>query len=131
MGSKGRPYRTIVVDGFEVLVGRGDTDNDYLTFDVADKRDLWLHIGGGTPGSHVIVRNPEGGPLPREVVEKAAQLAAWYSKARGAPRVVVHTCRVSDVSKPKDAPRGQVHIRRFNKLKVVPDKLEDEAPDND
>ena len=103
VSSKGRPYRTVVVDGYEVLVGRSDDDNDYLTFRVAEKRDLWLHAGGGTPGSHVVVRNPEGGEVPREVVEKAAQLAAWYSKARGAPRVEVHVCRVADVSKPKGA----------------------------
>lgn len=126
MGSKGRPYRTLEIDGYEVLVGRGAEDNDYLTFRVAEKRDLWMHVGGGTPGSHVVVRNPDGGDVPRDVLEKAAQLAAWYSKARGAPRVEVHSCRVSDVSKPKGAPRGQVQIKKFKKLKVVPSKLEDD-----
>lgn len=124
MSSKGRPYRTVDVDGYEVLVGRADRDNDDLTFRVAEKRDVWLHVGGGTPGSHVIIRNPGGVDVPREVVEKAAQLAAWYSKARGAPRVEVHVCRVSDVSKPRGAPDGMVELRRFTKLKVVPSKLD-------
>lgn len=123
MGSKGKPYRTVVVDGYEVLVGRSDDDNEYLTFRVAENRDLWLHAGGGTPGSHVVIRNPTGGDVPREVVEKAAQLAAWYSKARGAPRVEVHVCRVADVSKPKGAPRGQVQIRKFSRVKVEPSRL--------
>ncbi len=123
MGSKGRPYRTVTVDGYDVLVGRGDADNDHLTFDVADKRDVWLHVGGGTPGSHVVIRNPEGGEVPKDVVEKAAQLAAWYSKARGAPRVEVHVCPVSHVTKPRGAPRGQVQIRGFTKLKVAPSRL--------
>ncbi|MCZ7681651.1 MAG: NFACT RNA binding domain-containing protein [Sandaracinaceae bacterium] len=124
MGSKGRPYRTIEVEGYEVLVGRSDDDNDYLTFRVAQKRDLWLHAGGGTPGSHVVIRNPDGGEIPKSVVEKAAQLAAWYSKARGAPRVEVHVCRVSDVSKPKGAPRGQVQIKKYSRVKVEPSRLE-------
>lgn len=120
MGSKGRPYRTVEVDGYQVLIGRGDDDNDHLTFRVAAGRDLWLHVGGGTPGSHVVVRNPEGGDPPREVVDRAAQLAAWYSKARGASKVEVHVCRVADVSKPRGAPRGQVQIRKFRKVKVAP-----------
>ena len=125
MGSKGRPYRTIDVEGYEVLVGRSDDDNDYLTFRVAEKRDLWLHAGGGTPGSHVVIRNPDRGDVPKSVVEKAAQLAAWYSKARGAPRVEVHVCRVSDVSKPRGAPRGQVQIKKFSRVKVQPSRLEE------
>ncbi len=59
MASKGRPYRTFVIEGFEVLVGRADEDNDHLTFRIAEPWDLWLHVAGGTPGSHVVVRNPE------------------------------------------------------------------------
>ncbi len=121
MGSKGRPYRTFVVQGWEVLVGRGDEDNDYLTFDVAEPRDLWLHVAGGTAGSHVVVRNPEGSEVPREVVEKAAAFAAWYSKARGAPRVEVHYCRASDVSKPRGAPAGLVQLSKWKSVKVKPE----------
>lgn len=124
MSSKGRPYRTVSIEGWEVLVGRADRDNDTLTFRVADKCDLWLHVAGGTPGSHVVIRNPEGLEVPPSVVENAAQLAAWYSKARGAPNVEVHWCKVSDVSKEKGAPPGQVRIRRFKKLRVVPSRVE-------
>ncbi len=121
MSSKGRPYRTLVVAGFEVLVGRGDEDNDHLTFDVAEPRDLWLHVAGGTPGSHVVVRNPTGGEVPREVVERAAAAAAWYSKARAAPKVEVHYCKVADVSKPRGAPTGLVELARWKSVKVKPD----------
>ncbi|WP_437877229.1 NFACT RNA binding domain-containing protein [Sorangium sp. So ce513] len=121
MGSKGRPYRTLVVDGFEVLVGRGDEDNDALTFEIAEPHDLWLHVAGGTPGSHVIVRNPERVEVPREVVERAAAAAAWYSKARGAARVEVHVCRVADVSKPRGAPAGLVQLARWKSVKVRPE----------
>jgi predicted ribosome quality control (RQC) complex YloA/Tae2 family protein len=120
MASKGRPYRTFQLDGFEVLVGRGEEDNDFLTFEVADKQDLWMHVAGGTPGSHVVVKNPERVEVPKPVIERAAALAAWYSKARGAPRVEVHVCRVSDVSKPRGAPAGLVELSRWKSVRVKP-----------
>ncbi len=124
--SKGqpKPYRTVDIDGWEVLVGRSASDNDYLSLKVAKGRDTWLHVAGGTPGSHVVIRNETGGDPPREVLEQAAQLAAWYSKARGAPRVEVHYCKAADVSKERGAPAGQVRIKRFKKMKVTPSKLD-------
>ncbi|HKE19880.1 MAG TPA: NFACT RNA binding domain-containing protein [Kofleriaceae bacterium] len=120
MGSKGRPYRTFLAEGFEILVGRGEKDNDALTFDVAEPHDLWLHVAGGTPGSHVVVRNPDQVVVPPAVVETAAAAAAWYSKARGAPRVEVHVCRVSDVRKPRGAPPGLVELARWKRVRVAP-----------
>lgn len=120
MASKGRPYRTFVIEGFEVLVGRGERDNDHLTFEVAAPHDLWLHVAGGTPGSHVIVRNPDKLEVPRPVVETAAALAAWFSKARGAPKVEVHVCRAADVRKPRGAPAGLVELARWKGVKVKP-----------
>jgi predicted ribosome quality control (RQC) complex YloA/Tae2 family protein len=119
VGSKGRPYRTTIVDGFEVLVGKGDAENDALTFEVAAPGDFWLHVGGGVPGSHVVIRNPENlDALPRPVLEHAAALAAWHSKARRGGRVEVHCCRVADVSKPRGVPPGQVQLRRWRRLRV-------------
>jgi predicted ribosome quality control (RQC) complex YloA/Tae2 family protein len=124
MASKGRPYRTLQIEGFEVLVGRGDRENDTLTFRVAEPRDFWLHAGGGVAGSHVVVRNPEGiAELPRPVLEAAAALAGWYSKARNAAKVDVHVCRVADVSKRRGAPAGQVQLARWKRVRVRPDKL--------
>jgi predicted ribosome quality control (RQC) complex YloA/Tae2 family protein len=120
MASKGRPYRTFVVEGFEVLVGRGEDDNDHLTFDVAQPNDIWLHAGGGTPGSHVVVRNPDKVEVPRPVIEGAAALAAWYSKARAARSVDVHYCKASEVSKPRGAPAGLVELARYKNVRVSP-----------
>jgi predicted ribosome quality control (RQC) complex YloA/Tae2 family protein len=120
MASKGRPYRTLRVQGFDVLVGRGAEDNDYLTFQVAEPRDLWLHVAGGTAGSHVVVRNPEGVEVPREVVEVAAAAAAWYSKSRGEAMTEVHFCRASDVYKPRGAPAGLVQLAKWKSVKVKP-----------
>ena len=121
MSSKGKPYRLVVVDGFEVLIGKGDSENDVLTFDVAEPRDLWMHVGGGVAGSHVVVRVPEDDvDVPRAVIERAAALSAWYSKARNARRVDVHVCRVADVSKRRGAPAGEVHLRNWKVVRVAP-----------
>jgi predicted ribosome quality control (RQC) complex YloA/Tae2 family protein len=120
MASKGRPYRTLRVEGYDVLVGRGAEDNDHLTFEVAEPPDVWLHVAGGTAGSHVVVRNPQGGELPRPVLEAAAAAAAWYSKSRGAAKVDVHYCRAADVSKPRGAPAGLVELSRWKSVKVKP-----------
>lgn len=107
-----------------MLVGRGDRENDELTFRVAEPRDLWLHVGGGTPGSHVVIRNPEALELPRTVIERAAALAAWYSKARNASQVEVHYCRVADVKKPRGGPAGLVQLLRHKVVRVRPAVLD-------
>jgi predicted ribosome quality control (RQC) complex YloA/Tae2 family protein len=120
MASKGRPYRTLLLDGYQILIGRGEHENDELTFEVAAPQDLWLHVAGGTPGSHVVIRNPTGGAVPAAVQQRAAAAAAWFSRARRAAEVKVHVCRVSDVSKPHDAPAGLVELARFNTIKVKP-----------
>lgn len=118
--SKGKGYRAFVVDGFTVLVGKGSYDNDDLTFKVAKGNDIWMHVGGEMPGSHVVVVTVDNTELPRATLERAAAIAAWYSKARGAPFVKVDWCRRSDVSKPKGAPAGMVALKRSKTVKVTP-----------
>jgi len=119
MASKGRAFRTVEVEGFTVLVGKGDRENDALTFGEAEPHDFWLHVAGPA-GSHVVVRNPDNlEELPRAVKERAAALAAWHSKARDAKgKVEVHLCRVADVSKPKGFAPGEVRLRRWTPVRV-------------
>jgi predicted ribosome quality control (RQC) complex YloA/Tae2 family protein len=119
LGSKGRGYRVVAFEGFEILVGKADADNDRLTFGIAEPRDFWLHVAGPA-GSHVVVRNPLAlDALPGPVLERAAELAAWHSKARGSRgKVEVHVCRVADVRKPKGFPPGQVRLKRWDSVKV-------------
>lgn len=112
-------YDTHDIDGYEVLVGQTAKDNDRLTFKVAAPNDVWLHVGGGTPGSHVVIRTPEGGEVPRAVVKKAAELAVKHSKAKNASgKVDVHVCRACDVTKPRGAKPGSVQLRRYDSVKV-------------
>ena len=129
MGSRGRGYRTESIDGFEVLIGKGDAENDRLTFGVAEPRDWWLHVAG-PPGSHVIIRNPDAlDELPKPVVERAAELAAWHSKARGARgKVEVHVCRVADIRKPRGFAPGQVLLKKWQAVRVYPKPGTDEEP---
>jgi predicted ribosome quality control (RQC) complex YloA/Tae2 family protein len=129
MASRGRPYRTFSIEGFEVLVGRGEDDNDVLTLEIAEPHDLWMHVGGERPGSHVVVRNPTKIVIPRTVIEGAAQLAAWFSKARASASVAVDYCSASDVSKPRGAKPGLVEIRRFKTIKVRPSNPSNDAHD--
>ena len=127
LGSKGRGYRELDFEGFEILVGKADADNDRLTFGIAEPRDFWFHVAGPA-GSHVVVRNPlELDELPRPVLERAAELAAWHSKARGARgKVEVHVCRVADVRKPRGFAPGQVQLKRWDALRVYPRGFDEE-----
>jgi len=126
VASKGKGHRALDVLGFEVLVGKGDAENDQLTFGVAEPHDLWLHVAGPA-GSHVIVRNPDKlDELPREVIQRAAELAAWHSKARGSRgKVEVHVCQAADVSKPRGFPPGQVLLRTWKAVKVYPKGMDE------
>lgn len=121
MASKGAEWRTFETEGFEILVGKGARENDRLTFREAAPHDLWLHASGYA-GSHVVVRNPDRlAEIPRGVVETAAALAAYHSKAREARgKVEVHVCRASEVRKPRGFPPGKVEIRRWESVRVYP-----------
>jgi predicted ribosome quality control (RQC) complex YloA/Tae2 family protein len=131
MASKGRPYRSVLVEGFEVLIGRGARENDALTFGVAKATDSWLHVAGGTPGSHVVISNPDRIEIPGSVIERAASYAAWYSKARAAGWVEVHYCKVSDIKKPRGAPAGLVQLQRFKRVRVRPAAPIESSGDDD
>jgi len=127
MGSKGRGYWVFRLADHEVWVGKGASENDRLSLDLADPDDLWLHVAGGTAGSHVVIRTPDpAAEIPPEVVRRAAELAAYHSKARNARgKVAVHLCRARDVSKRRGAPAGQVQIRDWREIKVYPRAAED------
>jgi predicted ribosome quality control (RQC) complex YloA/Tae2 family protein len=122
-----RRYRTHVVDGYEILVGRNSRENDELTFRVAAPEDFWLHAADYS-GSHVIVRNPAREPdLPDRVLEAAAALAAYHSQARNSRSVEVHFTQRQSVTKPRRARPGLVQIRAYRSVKVEPRGRSEEA----
>ena len=119
MAGKGRPYRTYPFEGFEILVGKGASENDVLSFQVAEPRDFWLHAAGYA-GSHVVIRNPDllDDP-PAGILAQAARLAAWHSKARGSRgKVEIHWCRAADLRKPGRFPAGKVLLKRWETIRV-------------
>jgi predicted ribosome quality control (RQC) complex YloA/Tae2 family protein len=106
-------------DGFRVLVGKTDADNDALSLRVARQDDWWFHVHA-MPGSHVILQAPEGVEADRATLEAAAAIAAYHSKAKNAGRVPVSYTRARNVSKPRGVPAGTVEIRKEATLKVRP-----------
>lgn len=106
-------------EGWTAVVGRSDEDNDLLSLELAEPEDWWFHVIG-CPGSHVILLNRPGAMPPREVLEKAAAMAAWHSKARNSSRAEVGVCRAAAVSKRPNQPAGQVMVNRETVMKVRP-----------
>lgn len=105
-------------DGFEVLVGRNNINNDLLTFSLADKTDLWLHTKE-IHGSHVIIRCNKTTP-PDSTVLFAAQLAAFHSKAKESSQVPVDYTLVKCVKKPHHAKPGMVVYSNNQTVFVTP-----------
>jgi predicted ribosome quality control (RQC) complex YloA/Tae2 family protein len=105
--------------GWQVLAGRTDEANDYLSIKLARPDDRWFHIRG-MPGSHVVLRVADGVEPDRETLERAAGIAAFHSKARDAGTVAVSCTEARHVSKPRGVPSGTVTIRKETVLKVRP-----------
>ena len=118
MPGKGKGYRTIERDGWEILVGKGAHNNDELSTEIAEPLDYWFHVDDYS-GSHVIIRCPDGIEPPHEIIRYAATLAARHSKARGARgKVEVHQCLARDVRKPRGYEPGKVQIKNWVPIKV-------------
>lgn len=105
-------------DGFTVLVGRNNRQNDMLTTKLADKTDIWLHTKDIT-GSHVIIRC-EGKTAPDETILFAARLAAAHSKAKSSSQVPVDYVPVKFVKKPSGAKPGMVIFTNNRTVYVTP-----------
>lgn len=106
---------------FKILVGRNAKNNDYLTFREGYKEDLWLHARDVT-GSHVLVKYQAGKSFPKPVIEKAAALAAYFSKNRNNSLVpVIYTPR-KYVRKSKGLPAGAVFVDREEVILVRPEE---------
>jgi predicted ribosome quality control (RQC) complex YloA/Tae2 family protein len=113
------PFKVFEDEGFTILVGRNAANNDLLTQRYAHKEDLWLHAKDVT-GSHVVIRHRSGHVVPGQVVERAAQLAAWYSRRQHDSLCPVTVTPKKFVRKPKGALPGQVLVEREKVVLVVP-----------
>ncbi len=113
------PFRKFETHGFTILVGKGARENDELTLKYAKKDDLWLHAKD-VSGSHVILKQQSNKPFPHEVIEKAAQLAAFYSKRKTDSLTPVIVTPKKFIRKPKGLPPGLVHVDKEDTILVSP-----------
>ena len=106
-------------EGWTILAGRTSADNERLSIRIARQGDWWFHVRS-MPGSHVVLRAREGEEPSRVVLDTAAAVAAYHSKARSGGSVPVSCTRAQYVSKPRGAELGTVSIRKERILKVRP-----------
>ena len=101
-----QPLKYRLGSGLTCLVGRNNKENDYLTFRMAQKGDIWLHTKD-IPGSHVLVQTG-GAQISEEDIFEAASIAAFHSKASRSQNVPVDYVPVRYVKKPQGAKPGMV-----------------------
>ncbi|MFD1777835.1 NFACT family protein [Fredinandcohnia salidurans] len=106
----------VASDGTEILVGKNNKQNDYLTNKLAARDDIWLHTKD-IPGSHVIIRSKQ--PLPNTILE-AATIAAYFSKAKNSSSVPVDYTLVRHVKKPNGSKPGYVIYDNQQTVYVTP-----------
>ena len=116
---QGQLFRRVEFQHYVILVGRNAKNNDLLTQQYAHKEDLWLHARDVT-GSHVLVKHQAGKNFPTPVIERAAELAAWYSKRRTDSLCPVIVTPKKFVRKPKGLPPGAVVVEKEDVIMVQP-----------
>ena len=115
---KPKPRRFITKSGFEYVVGRNNTENDFITFKLGSKTDLWFHTKD-IPGSHVVLFL-NGGDYDADTVYEVASVAAYYSKARDSENVPVDYVPLRHVKKPSGAKPGMVIFTNNRTVYVDP-----------
>jgi len=122
-GAKPQPRKAalevVVADDARVLVGRSPRNNAELTFRIARPNDLWFHARG-VPGAHVVLRIDSARPPTAGELERAAELAAYHSKARASALVPVDYTPRKNVRKQQNALPGLVWYTNAKTLDVAP-----------
>ena len=113
-----KPNQFVSSDGFTILVGKNNKQNDYLTLRIADPEDIWMHTKN-IPGSHVIIKCA-GKDVPDETLYEAAMLAAYYSKGRMSSQVPVDYTMKKHVKKPSGSKPGMVIYETNSTIYVTP-----------
>lgn len=106
-------------DGFTILVGRNNHQNDQLSLKFAEKSDMWLHTQQIT-GSHVLILT-DGETPPNRTIEEAAVIAAVNSSGKNSTLVPVDYCLARYVRKPSGAKPGKVIFTNYSTAFVKPD----------
>ena len=118
-----KPLHFVSSDGFDIYVGKNNTQNDYLTLRFANSSDLWFHTKQ-IHGSHTVIKLGINKEVPDRTILEAAQLAAYYSKARESSQVPVDYTQIKNVKKPSGAKPGMVIYDNYNTLYVTPKNIQ-------
>jgi predicted ribosome quality control (RQC) complex YloA/Tae2 family protein len=113
------PYREFEFKGYKIWVGKDAKTNDELTLKYSYKEDLWLHVRDDT-GSHVLLKHQAGKVFPKDVIEHAASIAAFFSKRRTEPLCAVIVTPKKFVRKRKGDPAGAIVVDREEVRLVEP-----------
>lgn len=113
-----KPHEFVSSNGFKILVGKNNKQNDHLTLKVASNEDIWMHTKN-IPGSHVIIKT-EGKEVPDETIFEGAMLAAFFSKSKMSSQVPVDYTKKKNVKKPNGAKPGMVIYDTNNTIYVTP-----------
>ena len=113
------PYHEVLFNGFKIWIGKNAQHNDTLTLKHSFKEDLWLHAKD-VPGSHVVIKYQAGKKFPKDVIERAAQLAAFNSKRKTESLAPVAYTLKKFVRKRKGDPAGAVVVEREEVILVEP-----------
>jgi hypothetical protein len=119
------PFKVFEVEGFTIWVGKSAKDNDEMLRNYVHKDDLWLHARQ-VPGSHVIIRRKGMPSVPQQVLERAASLAAFYSKLKTDSLSPVIVTEAKFVRKVKGSAPGSVVVDKEKVILVAP-----KGPDQD
>ena len=112
------PHEFISSDGFRILVGKNNKQNDHLTLRIADPDDIWMHTKN-IPGSHVIIKCA-GKEVPEETIYEGAMLAAYFSKGKMSAQVPVDYTKKKHVKKPSGSKPGMVIYETNSTMYVTP-----------
>lgn len=113
------PYHFVSSDGFDIYVGKNNLQNDILTLKFANSGDMWFHTKK-IHGSHTVIKLGLDKDIPKRTLTEAAQLAAYYSKARESGQVPVDYTQIKNVKKPGGAKPGMVIYDCYNTIYTTP-----------
>jgi len=104
-------------DGITIYVGKNNLQNDYLTFKLASRFDMWFHVKD-MPGSHVVVHSEK---LDEYTIRLASKMAAYFSKGKHSSSVPVNYTQIRTLKKPHSSKPGKVILDHYQTIYIDPD----------
>ncbi len=104
-------------DNIKIYVGKNNLQNDYLTFKLASRFDIWFHVKD-MPGSHIVVHSEN---LDEYTIRLASKMAAYFSKGKHSSSVPVNYTQIRTLKKPHNSKPGRVILDHYQTIYIDPD----------